>query len=389
MPTAPHPAPAATAIGAVRHENFAYQRAPMIVYWELTTACGLACRHCRAEAVRQATPGELTTRQALAVLDQIIGFGRSSTGEHSGDPLPHIVMTGGDPLRRADLDELITAATDRGIGVSLAPAVTPLLSRSRLEELKELGVQAISLSLDGSTSELHDGVRQVPGTFDATFAALDVATEVGMPVQVNTLVTADTLPDIPAVYELLRTRTLMTWSLFFLISTGRGTQLREASPGEAERLMRWLGGIAHDAPFQVRTTEATHYRRVAATRFEKAGRSAAEIEAMPMARGFGIRDGNGIVFISHKGEVTPSGFLPLAVGNVKERSLVELYRDDPTMRSLRDPAGFKGRCGECEYHLWCGGSRARAYAWTGDPLESDPLCPYQPGTRTTALTAAR
>ncbi|GAB2462218.1 TIGR04053 family radical SAM/SPASM domain-containing protein [Xylanimonas ulmi] len=375
MPAAPHPAPT---IGAVRHENFAYQRAPMIVYWELTTACGLACRHCRAEAVLTAPPGELTTEQALTVLDQITEF---------GDPLPHVVMTGGDPLRRADLDELITAATARGIGVSLAPAVTPLLTRERMEALKALGVQAISLSLDGSTSALHDGVRQVPGTYEATLAALDDAAEVGLPVQVNTLVTADTLTDMPAVYELLSSRTLMTWSLFFLISTGRGTALREPSPGDAERLMRWLGGIAKDAPFVVRTTEATHYRRIAAARLEKAGRTAQEIEAMPMARGFGIRDGNGIVFVSHTGDVTPSGFLPLAVGNVKESSLADLYRDEPTLRALRDPEGFKGRCGECEYHLWCGGSRARAYAHTGDPLESDPLCPYQPGTRTTALTA--
>ncbi len=376
MTVAPPQPPAATAIGAVRHENFAYQRAPMIVYWELTTACGLACRHCRAEAVRQPLPGELTTRQALAVLDQITGF---------GDPLPHIVMTGGDPLRRVDLDELIAAANARGIGVSLAPAVTPLLSRARLESLREAGVQAISLSLDGSTAGAHDGVRQVPGTFDATMELLDVCAEVGMPVQVNTLVTADTLPDVPAVYELLRTRTLMTWSLFFLISTGRGTQLLEPSPGDTERLMRWLLTIGRDAPFVVRTTEATHFRRVAAMRHEKAGRTAAEIEALPMARSFGIRDGNGIVFVSHTGDVTPSGFLPLAVGNVKTQSLVDLYRDHETMRALRDPDGFKGRCGECEYHLWCGGSRARAYAHTGDPLESDPLCPYQPGSRTVTV----
>ncbi|ACZ32126.1 Radical SAM domain protein [Xylanimonas cellulosilytica DSM 15894] len=376
MTVAPTHPSAATAIGAVRHENFAYQRSPMIVYWELTTACGLACRHCRAEAVRQPLPGELTTRQALAVLDQIQGF---------GDPLPHVVMTGGDPLRRADLDLLIDAATERGIGVSLAPAVTPLLNRDRLEGLRESGVQAISLSLDGSTPALHDGVRQVPGTFEATMELLDVAAAVGMPVQVNTLVTADTIGDMPAIFELLRTRTLMTWSLFFLISTGRGTQLQEPSPGETEKLMRWLLGIAREAPFMVRTTEATHYRRVAAMRHEKAGRTAAEIEALPMARSFGIRDGNGIVFISHLGDVTPSGFLPLAVGNVKERSIVDLYRDDPTMRALRDPAGFTGRCGDCEYHLWCGGSRARAYAHTGDPLESDPLCPYQPGSRTVAL----
>lgn len=365
---------APTAVGAVRHENFSYQRAPMIVYWELTTACALACRHCRAEAVLEAPPGELTTAQALAVLDQIVGFGA---------PLPHVVMTGGDPLRRPDLDLLVTEAISRGIGVSLAPAVTPLLTRERLQDLKDLGIQAISLSLDGSTAEGHDGVRQVPGTFEATLQALGDAAAVGLPVQINTLVTAETLPDMGAIYELLRTRTLMTWSLFFLISTGRGTTLRESSAGDAERLMRWLCAIAREAPFLARTTEATHYRRIAATPLERAGRTAAEIEAMPMARGFGIRDGNGIVFISHIGAVTPSGFLPLAVGNVKDTPLPVLYRSHPTMLALRDPAGFKGRCGICEYHLWCGGSRARAYAWTGDPLASDPLCPYQPGSRST------
>ncbi len=363
-------------IGSVRHENFAYQRAPMIVYWELTTACGLACRHCRAEAVLAPPPGELTTEQALGVLDQITGFGA---------PLPHVVMTGGDPLRRADLDFLITEAIARGIGVSLAPAVTPLLTRERLQQLKDLGIQAISLSLDGSTAELHDGVRQVPGTFEATLSALEMAADVGVPVQVNTLVTAETIGDMPAVYELLRSRTIMTWSLFFLISTGRGAQLQEPSPGDAERLMRWLGGISREAPFLVRTTEATHYRRIAAGRHERMGRTPEEIEAMPFARGFGIRDGNGIVFISHKGDVTPSGFLPLVVGNVLERPLPDIYREDPTMLALRDPESFKGRCGACEYHQWCGGSRARAYAWTGDPLESDPLCPYVPGTRTTAV----
>lgn len=346
----------------------------MIVYWELTTSCALACRHCRAEAVLEPPPGELTTGQALAVLDQVAQF---------GDPLPHLVMTGGDPLRRADLDLLLIEAGRRGIGVSLAPAVTALLTRQRLARVQELGVQAIALSLDGSTPERHDGVRQVPGTYQATLAAIETAASLGLPVQINTLVTAETAPDVPAVYELLRGRSVMAWSLFFLISTGRGTRLREMAPGDAERLMRWLGQVGRQAPFRVRTTEATHYRRIAATVMERAGRTREQIEASPLAHSFGIRDGNGIVFISHLGDVTPSGFLPLPVGNVTEQSVVDLYRDHPMMRALREPAGFAGRCGRCEYHLWCGGSRARAYAWTGDPLESDPLCPYQPGSRTT------
>lgn len=358
-------------IGAVRPVDFAYDRAPMIVYWELTNACGLACRHCRATAMPLPAPGELTTIEALDLMDDLAGF---------GDPMPHVVFTGGDPLRRHDLDLLLRAAAKRGIGVSLAPAVTPLLTRERLEQVADAGVQAISLSLDGSCAELHDGVRGVEGTFDATLEALDWAAELGIPVQVNTLVTDTTAADLPAVYELLATKKLLRWSLFFLISIGRGTELVELTPGEAEKLIVWLNGLARTAPFQVKTTEAMHYRRIAAKAARKRGLSDAEIEASPMSRGYGIRDGNGIVFVSNTGDVTPSGFLPLPVGNIKEESLVSLYRDHPTMVALRRPEQFKGRCGRCEFNRWCGGSRARAYAWTGDVLESDPLCPYQPRT---------
>lgn len=359
-------------IGSVKPDGWAYQRAPMIVYWELTNACGLACRHCRATAMPDPMPGELSTAQGIALLDDILGFAGP------GEALPHIVMTGGDPLRRADLPQLVAAARERGIGVSLAPAVTPLLTRERIFWMKEVGIEAISLSLDGSNAAYHDGVRMVPGTFDATLEALDTAAEAHLPVQVNTLVTAATAADLPATFELLTGHTLQQWSLFFLISVGRGAELEELSPGAAERTLLWAQKVGRDAPFRVRTTEAMQYRRLSAAALLRAGKTRAEIEAHPMSRGFGVRDGNGIVFVSNLGEVMPSGFLPLSVGNVKQRSLVELYRDAPLMRSLRDPNGFKGRCGVCEYHDWCGGSRARAYAWTSDPLESDPLCPYQP-----------
>nr|WP_300144119.1 TIGR04053 family radical SAM/SPASM domain-containing protein [Propionicimonas sp.] len=359
-------------IGSVKPEGWAYNRAPMIIYWELTNACGLACRHCRATAMPDPMPGELSTAQAIGLLDDILGFAGP------GESLPHVVMTGGDPLRRGDLPQLVAAATERGIGVSLAPAVTPLLTRERIYWMKEAGIQAISLSLDGSTAAFHDGVRMVPGTFDATLEALDIAAEAEVPVQVNTLVTAQTAADLPATYELLSQHTLMQWSLFFLISIGRGTQLSELTPGDAEKWLLWAAKTNREAPFRVKTTEAMHFRRLMAQPLLRSGKTKEEVEAHPMSRAFGIRDGNGIVFVSNLGEVTPSGFLPVSVGNVKDRSLVELYRDEPLMRSLRDPDQFKGRCGVCEFHDWCGGSRARAYAWTGDPLESDPLCPYVP-----------
>ena len=201
--------------------------------------------------------------------------------------------------------------------MSLAPAVTPLLTRERLAEVQQAGVQAISLSLDGSDAAHHDGVRGVPGTFDATVKALEDAAALGIPVQVNTLVATQTVDDLPAVYELLRRHTLLRWSLFFLISVGRGTELEELEPGAAERLMHWLQGLNAEAPFQVKTVEAMQHRRVAVREMRRRGLSDEQIEASPIGRGFGIRDGNGIIFIGHDGVVQPSGFMPLALGGCR------------------------------------------------------------------------
>ncbi len=356
-------------IGSVRPTRFVFDRAPMLVYWELTRACGLACRHCRAEAISTRDPRELDTAECIAVLDRIGDFGR---------PLPHIVFTGGDPLRRPDLLTLIRAATERGIGSSLAPSATIDLTADVLRAAREAGTQAISLSIDGSTAERHDTFRRVAGTFDATLRAARDARAAGIAVQVNTLVTDDTALDLPAIAALLPALDIMRWSLFFLIRVGRGGALREISPAGSERLFRWLLDLERTAPFQVKTTEAMHYRRVAVRRMESAGLDADAIAKTPVGRGFGVRDGNGIMFIAHDGAVHPSGFLPLAAGSVRDTSIVEIYRSAPLFVRLRDRDALKGKCRRCGFRAICGGSRARAYAGTGDPLESDPLCPYEP-----------
>lgn len=356
-------------VGAVRPHGLVYDRAPMLVYWETTLACGLACRHCRATAAPDRSPLELTTEEGLALLDRIPRF---------GEPMPHVVFTGGDPLRRDDLERLVAGATARGIGASLAPAVTPDLTKERLASLQAGGIQTISLSLDGSSPERHDGLRGVDGTFAMTLTAARWARELSLPLQVNTLVTDTTLDDLPAVYEVLQDQGILRWSLFFLISVGRGTVLHEISPAQSERLMSWLYDLSRVAPFQIKTTEATHYRRLAIRRMTAEGRTDDEIRRTSVGRGFGVRDGNGIMFVAHDGSVYPSGFLPLAVGNVRADDVVTLYREHPVFRSLRDVSQFRGRCGACPYVDRCGGSRARAFAWTGDPLEADPLCPYVP-----------
>jgi radical SAM protein len=350
-------------------QKMLFNERPLLVYWEMTQACDLACKHCRAEAMPQHNPLELNTEEGKRMLRQIREF---------GDPAPHVVMTGGDALKRKDLIELVKYSIALGLPTSVAPSATNYLTTEMLDLLKSVGVESISLSIDGSNPEKHDGFRGVPGCFDATIRMAHYAKKIGMPVQINTLVTADTVRDLPNTIELLTDLGIMRWSLFFLISVGRGKDLQPLSAGEAERLFHWLYEQTKRVPFAIKTTEAMHYRRVVYQRMRRDGMAPDQIRRTPTGRGFGIRDGNGIMFISHLGGVYPSGFLPLAAGNVRVQSPVEIYRHAELFRNLRTPEDYKGRCGVCEFRDACGGSRARAYAATGDPMETDPLCPYQP-----------
>lgn len=349
-----------------------YAQTPMNVYWEMTRACALACRHCRAEAIAQPHPKQLSYLESVSLLHQIAGF---------GDPLPQLILTGGDPLVRLDLFALIDEASALGIPMSITPAATPRLTRMALDQLVFHGVQGLGLSLDGSTAARHDAIRGIAGCFERTLSAARWAAELGMPLQVNTLVSAETAADLPAVYELLKSIRVARWSLFFLISVGRGRVLRSLLPEAGERLMEWVYVISRTAPFAIATTEAPSYRRVALSLMRADGMSAAEIGRAPVGRGFGIRDGNGIVFVSSTGDICPAGFLPLAAGNVRTDHLVDVYRNATLFRDLHAPERFGGKCGRCEYRAICGGSRARAFAATGDPLASDPFCPYEPVPR--------
>jgi radical SAM protein with 4Fe4S-binding SPASM domain len=253
------------------------------------------------------------------------------------------------------------------------------LTPAVIGRLQEAGISSIALSLDGSTPAIHDGFRGVAGSFAWTMAGARAIVNAGIPLQINTLVSAQTLGDIPSIFERLKEIGITRWALFFLISTGRGENLAEVTPAESESLLNWLGEIARDpaTPFLVKTTEAHHYRRIAVQKMRRHLPETAILRT-PVGRGFGIRDGNGIVFVSHRGQIFPSGFLPLSAGNVRKQSLAEIYRDSALFRSLRDADQLQGKCGICPFRTLCGGSRARAYATTGDPLASDPLCPYQP-----------
>ncbi|OFV98671.1 MAG: radical SAM/SPASM domain-containing protein [Acidobacteria bacterium RIFCSPLOWO2_12_FULL_54_10] len=346
-----------------------YAQTPLNIYWEMTQACALACRHCRAEAVPHAHPMQLTFEEGVSFLQQICDF---------GDPLPQLILTGGDPLERPDLYDLIDEARKLGIGVSITPAATTMLTRDVFMRLKEHNVEGLGLSLDGSTAERHDSIRGIPGTFERTLQAIQLAGELQIPLQVNTLVSAETAEDLSAIYELLKPHAVSRWSLFFLISVGRGKVLQPLSPPEAENLMAWIFEVSRKAPFIVATTEAPSYRRVALERLRDEGLTGEQIKRTGTARSFGIRDGHGIMFVSNTGDICPAGFLPLVVGNVRKDRLVDAYRNAPLFQSLHDPTQFQGRCGICEYKALCGGSRARAFSATGDTLASDPLCCYEP-----------
>ena len=346
-----------------------YSQSPMLVYWETTHACALACRHCRAEASASALSDELNHTESMALLRQIAGF---------TPPLPHLILTGGDPLMRADIFELIDEARRVGLTVSITPSVTPALTRETLARLREHGIESLGLSLDGSTAERHEAVRGVQGCFDWTMQAIEDAAALEIPVQINTLVSAETLEDLPRIYELLKSRTIMRWSLFFLVAVGRGKELNPITPEEGERCMEWVFDLSQEAPFSIKTTEAPSYRRVALNRMREAGWPIDRIRQTSVYRGFGIRDGHGVVFVSNQGHIYPAGFLPLIAGNVRHDHLVDVYRNSAIFRSLHSPETFHGKCARCEYRALCGGSRARGFAATGDPLASDPLCAFEP-----------
>jgi radical SAM protein len=346
-----------------------YAQTPLNIYWEMTQACALACRHCRASAMPNAHPNQLTFEESLAFLRHIPQFGH---------PMPQLILTGGDPLERPDLFLLIEEARRLGIGVSITPAATSALTREVLARLKAHEVEGLGLSLDGATAKTHDSLRGVPGTFARTIQAMHWAQDLGLPLQVNTLIAEETVDDIPQIYELLKPLGAARWSLFFLISVGRGAMLHSMSIEDSKPLLRWIYEISKTAPFVVATTEAPSYRRFAIQKMREEGFTGEEIKHSRAYRSFGIRDGHGIMFVSNTGEISPAGFLPLVAGNVRTDSVVDIYRNAPLFRALHDPATFEGKCGICEFHAICGGSRARAYATSGNPLAEDPFCNYEP-----------
>jgi radical SAM protein len=349
-----------------------FDRAPFIVIWETTRACALACVHCRAEAIPQRNPDELSTEEGKRLIDRIVAF---------GSPPPILVFTGGDPLRRPDIVELVQHAAKNGVSVSLTPSGTAAVTEARLRALKEAGLSRLAVSLDGASAEIHDAFRMVQGSHRHTMRIIERARRLGLPLQINTTVCRRTVDELPALARQMEAFGVVLWALFFLIPVGRARADQALSARAIEDVLAWAADLAGRVPFGIKTTEAPHYHRVLAQRAgEGATRPAASSTRPDLIgrAGRAVTDGNGFVFIDHVGRIQPSGFLPLPAGNVREDNLVTVYREDPLFAALRDPSRLGGRCGRCEYRERCGGSRARAYAATGDPLAEDPGCAWEP-----------
>jgi radical SAM protein len=367
-----------------RMQHADFDMAPFTIAWEVTRACAYACVHCRADAQHKRDPRELTTPEAKILARRLAEFGNR----------PILVFTGGDPMMRPDLFELIAYATEQGLRCSLTPTATALPTHERLEKAREAGIKRIALSLDAPRAEVHDAFRKVPGSWQRTMDILHRAHEAGLSVQVNTTVAKHNVDILDEMVPFIQGVGAVQWSVFFLVPTGRAMAEQMISPEQHERIFNWLYDLSLNAPFDIKSTAAPMYRRVAIERkragqkgeqpvtFQGAGFQFADGLNRPTR---GVNDGNGFLFISHVGDVQPSGFLPLTAGNVRTDDVIDVYRHSKLFTELRSPDKIKGRCGLCEYRDVCGGQRGRAYGLTGDYLESDPACIYVPASMSTIL----
>ncbi|BDR92565.1 TIGR04053 family radical SAM/SPASM domain-containing protein [Vulcanisaeta souniana] len=360
---------------------------PLLVFYETTKACPLACRHCRANALLKPLPTELSTRDAMKFIDDLTGFDR---------PYPVLILTGGDPLMRDDAFEIMDHAKSMGIPIALSPAVsTKLLNEDLLRELKKR-VSSMSISLDGARPETHNYIRRTAleqiDVFKATLEVFDILRKLDIEFQVNTAVMKLNVHELPYIFKIVKESGANAWEVFFLIRVGRGMELEPLDPWESEDVVQFL----YEASLyglQVRTVEAPFFRRIIMQRrsgmnyaggklYQELTSKLREIMGEPptgtkVSSFTPTRDGYGIIFVASDGSIYPSGFLPLTLGNVRKDNIVKVYKEHPVLRTIRE-ARFNGKCGVCEFRDICGGSRARAYTELGDPLASDPACVYEP-----------
>jgi AdoMet-dependent heme synthase len=337
---------------------------PAVAVWEVTRACDLCCVHCRASAVPERDPRELTTGEALDLVGQLRAL----------DP-GVLVLTGGDPLKRPDLYDIVAEARRQSLRVAVAPSVTPSLTTGAIRRLAALDVGRIALSVDGPDASVHDRFRGTPGSFWRTRAAIDAVRAAGVSVQINTSLVRETIGSLARTADVVERLAPALWSVFFVVPVGRARLVQQLDPDACEEVFHFLCAWSERTGVAVKTTAAPAYRRVVLQREAERRRRGRRRALAPRAA---VNDGKGFVFVSHTGDVHPSGFLPLRAGNVRETPLATIYRSSPLLRALRDEARLEGKCGICPFRSVCGGSRARAFATSGNFLAEDPACAYQP-----------
>ncbi len=351
------------------HEN-PFDARPLLAIWELTQACDLACVHCRACATPTRDPLELSTDEGKRVLDQVRAMGT-----------PLMILTGGDPAKRPDLVEIVRYGASIGLTMALTPSGTPLTTKALLAELKAAGLARLAVSVDGPDAATHDAFRRVDGSFEQSLRILREGRALGLEVQINTSVGPHNMRSIAAMAAMVKDVGAVLWSVFVVVPTGRAESSLLLGPKAIEKMFEELADLTEKSPFDIKTTAAPHFRRVL---MQRRGERAtvgvlSDVDENGLVIGpRGINDGVGFVFVSHHGDVFPSGFLPVKAGNVRTDDLALVYRESPLFRSLRDLDAIEGKCGVCPFKRVCGGSRARAFATSGNALGPDPLCAYVP-----------
>ncbi|WP_232549281.1 TIGR04053 family radical SAM/SPASM domain-containing protein [Propioniciclava soli] len=365
---------------AAARRNLDFDSAPFIAIWETTQACDLACQHCRAMAQPLRNPLELTTDEAKAMMKRLREFG----------PIV-FVFSGGDCFKRPDIVELVRYGAELGMRMGITPATTSLATKDLLQQLKDVGLTRLAISLDGSNAQIHDEFRRVQGSFDHGLRILREAQEVGLSTQVNTVIRKANIDDMDAMTALMTTLGVVFWEVFFLVPMGRAKADDVASADEFEQVFHQLYDLSKTAPFDIKATAAPQYSRVVMQRKREEVRAGADEDVRDvMTRGMhysqrdgigrarNVNDGDGFIFVSHTGDVYPSGFLPVKAGNIRDDDIIDIYRHAQVFTDLRDRSLLKGKCGVCGHRDACGGSRARAYAMTGDYLAEEPFCAHEP-----------
>ena len=339
-----------------------------LVAWEVTRSCNLACKHCRAEAHTEPYPGELSTEQAKKLIDSF-----SETGS------PIIIFTGGEPLMRHDIFELVEYANSKSLRCVMAPNGTLITAENALR-MKKVGIARCSISVDGPDALSHDTFRGVPGAFEASMRGIRHLQNAGLEFQLNTTVTRNNLEQFKQIFTLANDLGAAAWHIFLLVPMGRAAQLQDQviTAEEYEEVLNWFYDFRKTTSMHLKATCAPHYYRIMRQRAKDEGLRVTPDNFGMDAMTRGCLGGTGFCFISHTGQVQPCGYLEIDCGNILDTPFPEIWRDSRPFRQFRTPAAYEGKCGSCEYHSVCGGCRARAYSISDNYMAEEPLCSYTP-----------